>query len=62
MLVEILFYIMFRPNYNMLVGIRLLIPIEFYSDEIFKQKNLIFFLFYFAKHDKTKHEISLQNV
>jgi len=46
----------------MLVGIRLLIPIEFYSDEIFKQKNLIFFLFYFAKHDKTKHEISLQNV
>jgi hypothetical protein len=42
---EILFHIMFRPNYSMLVGIRLLIPIEFYSDEMLKQKNLKFFLF-----------------
>jgi hypothetical protein len=44
MLMEILFYIMFRPNYNMLVGIRLLIPIEFYSDEMLKEKTFFFFV------------------
>jgi hypothetical protein len=40
---ENLFYIVFRPNYNMLVGIRFLIPIEFYSDEMLKQKKKKFF-------------------